>query len=199
MRYDARVRRLVRIIVNALTVLSLLLCAATCVLWVRSYSGTDYLSRSQLLSSNPAEVTTRRHGVAWTHGEVRVSAGTSTYLPAGPPDPAAYWGWGRLGPGHMGWDATPVASDWDRIGFHRYQTGWSASFADDQEGGVAVPAWLPVLALALPSLAWGVRRVRRRRRLDTGLCPACGYDLRATPDRCPECGCVPPKKPEISN
>jgi hypothetical protein len=50
-------------------------------------------------------------------------------------------------------------------------------------GGAAMLFWYPLL----------VRKDRQRKRQMRGLCPFCGYDLRATPARCPECGAVPAK------
>ena len=52
---------------------------------------------------------------------------------------------------------------------------------------VFVPHGFLVLAFAAAPAAWTLSRRRGRRRA-LGRCAACGYDLRATPRRCPECG-----------
>jgi hypothetical protein len=55
-------------------------------------------------------------------------------------------------------------------------------------GGV-VPLWSILLPSAVPPILWLARR--KRAPAPMSACTACGYDLRATPDRCPECGAVP--------
>jgi hypothetical protein len=54
-----------------------------------------------------------------------------------------------------------------------------------------VPFWAPCALAAVPGLLVIRRWYLLRRRIGKGLCPACGYDLRATPGRCPECGNTP--------
>ena len=52
-------------------------------------------------------------------------------------------------------------------------------------------AWPLLLGAALPAGLWARRWLGKRRALarsGQGRCAACGYDLRATPEQCPECG-----------
>jgi hypothetical protein len=56
---------------------------------------------------------------------------------------------------------------------------------------VNIPYWFLALSAAVPPLV-ALKRIRKRRRLSRpGLCAVCGYDLRASPERCPECGAIP--------
>jgi hypothetical protein len=55
------------------------------------------------------------------------------------------------------------------------------------------PHWFATTLLALLPASRFAHWLRTGRRRTQGHCPSCGYDLRATPDRCPECGTVAPK------
>ena len=53
---------------------------------------------------------------------------------------------------------------------------------------VALTGAVPLIWISATALR--PRRIRAAKA--KGMCPTCGYDLRATPDRCPECGTVTP-------
>jgi hypothetical protein len=59
---------------------------------------------------------------------------------------------------------------------------------DPRRYALLAPFWLLVSLCALLPARQLARLVRKQVRRRRGACPTCGYDLRASPERCPECG-----------
>jgi len=163
-------KRFLRILLNALTVLSLLICLATVVLWVREGEYNEMLV-------GPASTRITRWLVANRSG--------IEYL------------------------ALPENFNKETIEANAHAPHWwqdltyGKQYVGDRQGtgfifnskfliNIGVPYWFICLITALAPAIRLTARLRRKRH-PPGLCPKCGYDLRATPDRCPECGSIPAK------
>jgi hypothetical protein len=168
--------------------MSLLIGIATAVLWAHSYRANDFLSLAHAWAEreinpdgNPAW-----HCRQWdVSGEANRGRLVLSY------DLADEWLNSNESHVPRGFRVSCAA---DRGQAHNFAGHpwfeWSNTFDGSVAGGeIALAFPLPALFLltALLPAATLRRRLRTRGRAHPS-CLVCGYDLRATPDRCPECG-----------
>ncbi len=158
-----------------LTSLSLLLCIASAAIFIRS----EFVSEGYLKLH--FDITARQYtfaAVGWSNGTV-ICARAVTQFPTGWDSLLAL---GRFplsdSAGYRRFSAAADGQKWLWIGVHRNDFGFS----------------IHSLLIFFPSLILPIIAIRRlvvaRRARRVGRCLGCGYDLRTTPDRCPECGMV---------
>jgi hypothetical protein len=193
------VKRFRRILFNTLTAISLILALATAGLWVRSYYVADLL------------VWYRRDGDFAVHHRIGFGCGgvTIAWVTGGKYDASTGWPPFEYSPldalrtDDSEWDWSREARKrlsaftWERTNF------WtSPEMIPGANYLFQFPAWAPMLVLiVLPTLHLAVL-IRGKRRTKSGLCPACGYDIRANPQRCSECGhevATGPREPTAVN
>jgi hypothetical protein len=153
------------------SIVSLLLCVAVCVMWVRSMSTWDrWVFRPSL---------TRHCKVDSFNEKLQFSV-----VPAGRANrDGTYWGWSAFGFSLSCFklympQAKPQPS-WERP---------AVVTPPPKEYALLAPHWFFVLISAILPAVY-LRSCFRKRGAPGG-CRTCGYDLRATPNRCPECGTV---------
>jgi hypothetical protein len=171
-----------RLLVNLLAALSLAVCLFALAVWAR---GVTWGGGFEVRVNGTA------YQLGWPVGRILFSRAPA----AGPDPPGGYQLVGHprvdLDLSYRRWNAprSPAVEYHSFAGF-----GW---LRDGGTRAVFLPAWFAAAAaVALPS--WWFPRQRRRRRtvarLRRGLCVHCGYDLRASPGRCPECGSAAPPR-----
>jgi len=191
-------RRAGRIIYNGAVAVSLLLCLGTVGVWVRSYWVSDKLNWENLspdwyyLDSKTLRYSrgglqlgsTLCAGLTYTQDAGHLSL---THRPA-----SAYPLYDR--------SVVPGVRGFGGLGFEIILEAKAATAKNPRifwvQRTLTLPLYFPTLLFALLPAHYFLR-VRRRRRLASrrarGCCVNCGYDLQATPGRCPECGTIPAK------
>lgn len=96
---------------------------------------------------------------------------------------------------HVSFSPSPKMKDYESPGMTPH-LGFGFGMGDDRTRYPVRQLLLPTWAIALTALLvplWPITAWRRRvKRLQSNQCLVCGYDLRASPTRCPECGTTVP-------
>jgi len=170
------VRRVIRILLNAAAALSLLLCAGAVVFWVLGQSNSYWAGLRRPLTY---------HEIGVSRSELYLHARRTTRPNYGDSRAPPLW-LCQTGP------VLDFVKEMADVG-HAPVAGFFCYYFDaygDSELQIVLPMAFTVALLAglpLVAIALDLHRRRRARRGATN-CRSCGYDLRATPDRCPECG-----------
>ena len=87
-------------------------------------------------------------------------------------------------------DTVTIKTGWRAWRADRSLILWRPTFINDwpNKASVILPFWIPTLLFGVWPVWLLLPFHRRRKRKKLGLCVKCGYDLRASKDRCPECG-----------
>ena len=204
--YDRMTRRLL----NLLTALSLAAFLATAWMWADSPWGFDQADEHRLTAGGDAYFLASRGGGLRVMRQRATTSGPG--IETARPDRLGFWQIGPKGALTIATRFGPADPDHRFLGFgwgraqYRKTTDWiglgrTATVGTKPERQImrytldyavlAVPYWALLLATGLAPSFWLRGRLRRRRRIIGGRCVRCGYDLRATPGRCPECGATP--------
>ena len=182
MRYNV-VKRLLHIVANVATLSSLIVCLGTVVMWARSYSYVETLH--WFGNGRELSLISARGQFDW----YKVWASS---LGSWPTEFNIY-----RRPASSGLDGRVTVLQRQRELSHFGPTLGFALFWDAHPSygelfiETMIPWWaITLMAAGLPAI-WLRRWRKRRATVRAGCCVICGYDLRATPDRCPECGEVP--------
>ena len=158
---------------------SLVLCLALLTLLVRSYWWQDDLTHYRF--SGPVMFQGEMHDHFGLDFRVWVKKGRFAGMYRGEATGFYYPGVGSK----SAWDLTMYrargAGSTDPLGLYRARGAWWLVFY----------LWMPVVPFGILPSFWlrsSMRSRRGRLRRQAGLCHSCGYDIRATPARCPECG-----------